>query len=170
MESKTWQSRISKEYIKKLRIRAYNIFETYRDVFCANSLDYEDLMQEFYLTIMQVCEANPDLFGDDLFKFISKSISYKAKNLLRSSKRYKNRFKDGDTKSSKYIDFVMKDIGFDMNFEDLISGLTDVQKSIITMRVYEGLTFDEIARELKMSNRGVRFNFEKSVAKISKDF
>ncbi len=161
-------------YVKR---RARKYYMVYRGLFEEVGLEYEDIIQECYVNILETINKYPDKEGDELKKLIHLSLNNALKDVTKKAKNNKE-----DTTANEILDLIPQESELHsentiltnlspkskeaIKIMKLVHMLSDREKKIFLDKVFLKKTFDNLAKEHKIGITRVKSLYDNIVTKI----
>jgi RNA polymerase sigma-70 factor, ECF subfamily len=129
--------------------------------------DVEDLVQDILLSMHQ---ARHTYDTERPFKpWLYSIASHRFKDYLRKIYRLKDREVAMDSDHSDFLTFsVTEDEGSSESIEDILVGIPERQRQIVTLMKVEGYSAKEVAKKLGMKESAVKVSAHRTYRKIQK--
>lgn len=153
------------KFYQKAKVVARKYYKLYKRVYSYNLLSCKDLEQECALKVAEIIQKYLNQSEKNIMKIINRSLPNLLADLRYASARHKRIFVED------YLPYTNEEEGFDngnFDIEDLRDYLTHREYLVLFRRFSEDKTFKEIARELRLSEEGIRKIYIKSIQKLKK--
>jgi len=165
--------RLSEKTISKIIKRVRTLFcnERNSDVFKNDAIDYQDLFQMIWLTVVEVLNNYPDKEGKELEKLVNIAITRKLNAVL-----------DKAIRTAKKLSYIRVDSLFNqkspptyLDEDNLLFHYVDKMCSeqeyrILVKKIIDKMSFSEIGREEHLTKQRIEQIYSKTIAKLKKKF
>lgn len=181
MPSKTYEDfkfKIPREEINKIIIRVNKFFANNKKLFLKNATDFEDLLQEIYIVMLETERKFTNKDISSLIKLTHLAVGWKLHNLvdfaLKNALIYNNKLDiDLDTTlDNVYIDnkYTKREKEREDNIFNILSSLSSLlstrEYNIINKIIVDNKTNEEVATDLHISKQRVNIIYLKAIKKI----
>ncbi len=151
-------------------VRIYRTVRMYASRWCHETeLDVDDLVQEVVIAYVRqyfdgadVCE-NPS-------GWLSRAVRNRAISLLRSAKRRRKREQFYMHKLSPWVEASTFEADPVQRVTAMLESLKSEWREVIVLRLWEGLTFDEIAESLHQSRTTVYRRYQEVIQLLRRQY